>query len=446
MSDELREEPWSLEAEQSVIGACLQDRDVIISVAPALTPHDFYQRTHQIIWQAMRRLYDRRIPADMTTITAEIERERSGQVDASYLTELMTSAPTAVHAPYYAEIVREHAVRRRLINAAREIVTLAYDQHATTDAVVSGASDAISAVMSEGRQGDVITAADAIRIMMDELDVEQRHARIVRSGYPDLDRAVGGFQPGQLITIGARPGVGKSAFGIQLAYQQSVREKRSCGFVSLEMTVGEVMQRMVALAGNVNMHAYRNLEQPDFETHGRVTNAAGIVSNGALHIVRRSDRSLAQITTQAKQMHARHGIECLIVDYLQLMTARTKENRAQQVGEVSRGLKSLAMELEIPVIALAQLNRQVEQRGEDAVPKLSDLRDSGEIEQDSDIVIFIHRQPVSLIEERRIKTDFIIAKHRQGPTDVIPMAWVPHTARFVGVAGNRDDYRERAAD
>lgn len=428
-----RPEPHSIENEQAVLGSLLIERDAIISVAPLLTAGDFYRSDHQQLYRAIRQLYDRRIPADLLTVQSELERMGAQCRDSAmtYMLELMNYVPTAVHAPYYAAEVHKSAVQRRYIEAGKTIVRLAWQNNVDVDELMVHASEALSKATVSGVTQDYVSLSEAVSLMWDDLNNEKRAARAVRSGYHRLDRQIGGFYPGQEIVIGARPGVGKSAFGIQLAYQISIKEGRPAGFISLEMSETAIVERLVAIVSQVNMHDYKNQARTDWQEQ-RVTDAAGVVSNGKLQIVRKRNGSLATVLAQARDLHARYGIECLIVDYLQLMTGSRRENRTQDVSEISRGLKLLAMELEIPVIALSQLNRDIEHRGADAVPKLSDLRESGSIEQDADIVIFPHRQILtSKLQPAQQEASFVIAKHREGPGGFCDMWWKPATAQFV---------------
>lgn len=428
-----RPEPHSIENEQAVLGSLLIDRDAIIAVAPLLTADDFYRSDHQHIYRAIRQLYDRRIPADLLTVQSELRRIDAHVSDTTvaYLLELMQSTPTSVHAPYYAEEVHKAAVKRRHIEAARTIARLAWQDNVDVDELITQASEALSKATVSGITHDYVSLSEAVSLMWDDLNNDKRAARAVRTGYHRLDRQIGGFYPGQEIIIGARPGVGKTAFGIQVAYQVSIKEGRPAGFISLEMSETAIVERLVAIVSQVNMHDYKHQPRTD-RLEQRVTDAAGVVSNGKLQIVRKRNGSLATILAQARDLHARYGIECLIVDYLQLMTGSRRENRTQDVSEISRGLKLLAMELEIPVIALSQLNREIEHRGADAVPKLSDLRESGSIEQDADIVIFPHRQILtSKLQPAQQEASFIIAKHREGPGGFCDMWWKPATAQFV---------------
>lgn len=426
--------PTNIEAEQAVLGACLIDRDVIIRLAPILQPGDFYRHDYRAIYAAILALYQRRIPADLTTVVSELPRH--GYPDGmpySELVDLMNATPTAVHATYYAELVRDAAISRAVIEAGTEIVRIGFDSSLDTDARLSHANAAISAKTTERTTNAYLTMAEAVSLMSDDLDNEKRHQQVVRTGYIDLDHTIGGFKGGQEIIIGARPGVGKSAVAVQIAYQHCIREQRPAGLISLEMSPTAVTERLTALVSGVNMHAYKQMRNDDprkDELRQRVTDASGVVSNGKLRIVRSINGNLATVLTQARDMHARFGIEALIIDYLQLMRSDKKENRTQEVSEISRSLKVLAMELDIPVIALSQLSRQVEQRGADAHPRLSDLRESGSIEQDADIVIFIHRQLTGGLTVANQDAYFIVAKHRDGPCRSCLMYWQAETARF----------------
>ena len=426
-----RHVPHDMEAEQAVLGACLLDREVIVRLQGQLEGADFYRSTHATIWQAMLGLLTKRTPIDLLTLTGEMRRNGTLE-DAggeTYLSELMVATPTASHAEYYAGTVKEASIRRRLIHAANSIATVAWDESMPMDDVVAQADEAITTAARVRMRDGYRAVGDIASEVWERMGSGE--TRLIPFGLGPLDAFVGGCQPGQMVTIAARPGMGKTAIAIQVSNHQA-RQRRPVGFITLEMTDADVTERLIGLNSGANMHRYRRgLEIPD-DLSQAVSRAFGTASELPLYIDDRSSGMLHDVLNRARTMHAERGIEFLVIDYVQLMGSggsKRNQNRTQELTEITRALKVLALELRIVVLALAQLNRDVEKRNP-PVPMLSDLRDSGSFEQDSDIVLFINRMDHYGKGDPGI-ADLIVAKHRNGPVGVASMIFREHTLDFV---------------
>lgn len=436
--------PHDLDAEQAVLGACLLDRDAITRLAPYLTDRDFYRHAHGLIWAAMTALYYRRVPIDMVTLVAELRRRRALD-DAggeTYIAEVVAATPTSYHAAYYADIVRDTATRRRLIEAASNLAGAAWDEHVPISDAVEVVADAVSEA-SKARTRD---GYRTLRQVMDGVweTIDSGEPLVFATGITPLDATIGGVRGGQLVTIAARPAVGKSSIATQIAVEQGKRG-RKVGYISLEMDSGELGSRALGIHAAVPMHAVRLGRKLSDEQRGKVSTAIGQLSEMPVFVDDRSDGSLADVLARSRALIAEEGISVLIIDHLHLMfvsrsSGRVVGNRTQEVGVISQSLKTLAREHGIVVIALAQLSRAMEHRNP-PVPHLSDLRDSGTLEQDSDIVIFLHRPE---LYQGATKEDYgiahlIVAKHRMGPTGSVAMRFLHELTLF------RDMEAERGA-
>ncbi len=426
--------PHNLEAEQSVLGSLLIDRDAIIRVASVVKPEDFYHGANGVIYQAILDLYNRREPTDFLTLSDELGRkERLDQVGGiAYLSSLLNAVPTAVHVEYYGKIVERTATLRRLIDAGAAIVGIGYRDGIDTEEALDLAQRAIFDI-SQGRSSrDFQTIADVLERFFDQIDYLQQHRGNVvgvPTGFTDLDQLTGGLQKSDLIIVAARPSVGKTAFALGLAYGAAVQHGRTVGVFSLEMSAEQLVQRLLSTETGVDSHRLR-LGQIDDHEWDRVSRAFGRLAEAKIYIDDSAGLNVMEVRTKARRLQAEHGLDMLVIDYLQLMHARRSENRVQEISEISRGLKGLARELNIPVIALSQLSRAVETRS-DHHPMLSDLRESGSIEQDADIVMFLYRDEVyDPNSERKGIAEIIVAKHRNGPVGTINLRFFEKTARF----------------
>jgi replicative DNA helicase len=427
--------PQNVEAEQSVLGSLLIDRDAIIKIAPFLYPEDFYREAHGQIYAAILNLHERREPADFVTLCDEMER--LGQLEAvggpAYLTSLINRVPTSLHVEYYAHIVERTAVLRRLIEAAGKIAGLAYDEAEDVDVVVDRAEQILFDV-SQRRISRGLTPIK--RILTEYYDrieyLHQHQGEMVGlpSGFIDLDRLLGGFQPSDLIIVAGRPGMGKSSFGLSVAQQAALKHNIVVAFFSLEMSGEQLVQRLIAGETGISSQRLRVGDIRDIEWD-RFVRASGKLGDTLIFVDDTPSPSPIEIRTKCRRLAAEFGLDLIIIDYMQLMRSGVRsENRVQEVSYISRMLKALAREMDVPVMAMSQLSRAVESR-QDKRPILSDLRESGTIEQDADVVVFIYREEMyEENTERRHIADIIVAKHRNGPTGQIALLFEAEQTRF----------------
>jgi replicative DNA helicase len=427
--------PHNIEAEQSVLGSLLIDRDAIIRIASYVRAADFYRAAHGIIYEAIVNLYNRREPTDLITLVDELRR--NGRLEdaggETYLTELIAAVPTAVHVEYYGRIVERTATLRRLIAAGTEVVSIGYNESNDVEQAIDLSEQAIFAVAQRRSTRDFRSIGEILEQYFDRLDTLHQHKGTVvgvPTGFADLDKLTGGLQKSDLIIVAARPAVGKSSLGLGIAYNAAVRFGKTVGLFVLEMSAEQIVQRMLAMETGIDSHRLR-LGYIDDSEWSSVTRAFGRLSEANIFIDDTASASIMDVRSKSRRLHAERGLDLLIIDYLQLMTASGRsDNRVQEISAISRALKGLARELDVPVIALAQLSRAVETR-QSHVPMLSDLRESGSIEQDADIVAFIYREDVYDPDtERKGIADLIVAKHRNGPVGTVHLRFFDRTARF----------------
>lgn len=424
----MAELPHALEAEQSLLGSLLIDRDSILSVAPIIGDDTFYDRRHRTLYAAIRRLYDRRVPADLTILIESLESrdELAAAGGVEYISELLSIVPTAVHAPHYADIIQNHALRRRVIEGGQSMVRVGFETSDGEDAIAEAAA-IINAIAASKRTAAYFTGSDLQARAYDRL--EQHNEVTIPYGILDLDQQIGGMRPGQLIVPAARPSAGKTAFAVQVAYR-NLRAGRSVGFISLEMSEDEITDRLIAMDSGVNMFAFRSGEAVEENSWAAISRSVGRLGEWRIAVDAHCSGTVEDVMARARLLYAAQSIDVLIVDYLQLMTVKkSREGRVQEVSTISRSLKQIARELAIPVIAPAQLSRAIEHRNP-PIPHLSDLRESGSIEMDADLVIFIHHPYQYDKEAKANVAQLMIAKHRNGPTGVVPVKWKPDTAQF----------------
>jgi replicative DNA helicase len=426
--------PHNIEAEQSVLGSLLIDRDAIIKVAAYLKSDDFYINANGVIYQAVLDLYNKREPTDFVTLSDELGRrdllDEVGGV--TYLSSLLNTVPTAVHVEYYGRIVERQATRRRLIDAGTEIVGIGFRDGVDTEDALDQAERTLFDVSQKRQTKDFQPIADVIDRYFDQIDYLQQHRGDVvgvPTDYKDLDRLTGGLQRSDLLILAARPSMGKTAFALGVAYGAAVQHGRSVGIFSLEMSADQLVQRLLATETGVDSHRLR-LGMIDDTEWDRISRAFGRLSEAKIFIDDAANASIMDVRSKARRLQAESGLDLIIIDYLQLMSGKRSENRVQEISEISRGLKGLARELNIPVIALSQLSRAVETRA-DHRPMLSDLRESGSIEQDADIVMFIYREEkYDENSDKKGIAELIVAKHRNGPVGSINLRFFEQTARF----------------
>jgi replicative DNA helicase len=431
--------PQNLDAEMSLLGAVLIDEEVIADVSEHVKPHDFYDRRHGLIYDAMMRLYEKHKPVDLLTLTEELKKKNDIETigGSAYLTELTNYVPTAAHAEAYAELVAQKAIRRRLIKASSEISELGFDEETSTEELLQQAEQQLFAVSDQSLKQDLVSIESILTDSFDRMEELHRNKgalRGVRTGYRDLDNMTAGLQRSDLIILAARPAMGKTTLVTNLAYNVATIAKQPVLFFSLEMSKEQLVDRMLADASGVDAWNIRtgNLSDDDFS---KLSDAMGEMAEAPIFIDDTPGVSVLEMRTKARRAAHEQPLGLIIIDYLQLMqgSGRDNGNRVQEVSEISRGLKLLARELNVPVIALSQLSRTVETRSPQ-IPQLSDLRESGSIEQDADIVMFIYREAYYNPEtERENVTDLIIAKHRNGPTGRIELYFHPERLRFMSL-------------
>lgn len=430
--------PQSIEAEQSLLGALLIDKDAIINIAEILRPEHFYRtEQHGQIYNAILELFEKREPVDLITLTERLRQK--GVLDkvggVAYLTELINMVPTAAHVISYARIIKEHAMRRTLITSSTKFIQQAYDGDEEISDIIEECEQSIYALSQQHVNRDFIQLKDALAESFDRLDEIQRTSgklRGVPTGFRDLDNKLAGLQDSNLIIFAARPGMGKTSFALNIAQYAAVNAGLQVGIFSLEMSKEELVDRLLVNQADIDAWKLKTgkLDEKDFD---RISHAMGQLAEAQLFIDDTPGASLSEIRTKARRLKSEHGLKLIIVDYLQLIqTKEYADNRVQQVSMISQGLKNLARELKVPVLALSQLNRSVESRGIKR-PELADLRESGAIEQDADVVMFIYREDPENLE--MVKLD--IKKHRNGPTGEIDLMFRPDRVKFYGMEKSR---------
>jgi replicative DNA helicase len=431
--------PHSRDAERCVLGSMLRDNSVIGDVLQLIRPDDFYADAHQKIFQGVVTLYDKGHPADLVLL-ADLLKEQKHIEDVGgygYLAELWDAAPTAANAEYYARIVRDRAIVRNLIHAGTEILRDAYDQAMPADELLEGAERKILDIAQLGLTGQTFTLQEALREAYDRIDQRTQRDHMSLSGLPtgylDLDNLTAGFQNSELVIAAARPSVGKTAFALNLARHIAVEERLPVFFVSLEQSRIELAERLLCCQARVNSHHLRkgHLSSEDMQ---KLIEAGDLLRQAKLFIDDSPGQGMLRIAANARRLKLRHGIRIVFIDYLQLIEPdNRRENRQEQVANISRRLKFLARELQIPVISLAQVNRSSEDR-QDHRPRLADLRESGSIEQDADTVMLLHRPELYEPGQHEGIIEVIVAKQRNGPTGEIQLTFLKQFMRFENFA------------
>lgn len=424
--------PHSAGAEESVLGALLLDKDAIIAVAEFLSADDFYDERHKMIFEACVALYEERVPVDVLTVTEKLKKQKDLKKvgGATYLAELVNKVPTAAHVEHYGKIVKEAATKRTLMTAASKLVEFSLDDSLGADQLLDKAESEIFHITQKA----IAKAFTPVRATLeesfdrlDELHKQGDSLRGVPTGFKDLDDTLAGMQKSNLIILAARPGIGKTSFALNIAQNLAVKYKRSVGFFSLEMSKEELVDRL--LVGQADIDAWKlktgKLNDDDFS---KLSQAMGELAEAPIYIDDTPALTILEMRTKARRLQVETGgIDLIVVDYLQLARSRQLENRVQEVSEISQGLKNLARELKVPVLALSQLSRAVEQRGGNK-PQLADLRESGSIEQDADVVMFLWREDNEAPEN--VVLD--IAKHRNGPLKSINLFFKGDRIKFYG--------------
>ncbi len=433
--------PQDLVAEQSVLGAMLLSKDAIADVVESLREVDFYKPAHATIYGAILDIYGRGEPADAITVANYLSKSGSltNVGGAAYLHTLVASVPTAANAAYYSRIVTERAILRRLVEAGTRIAQMGYSGDAEVDDLVDKAQAEVYDVTNRRTSEDYAPLADLIPQALTELEAIEGNGGVaagVPTGFSGLDEVTHGLHPGQLIIVAARPAIGKSTLGLDLARTASIKNGLTSAIFSLEMSRNEIVMRLLSAEAQVSLGNMRagTLSEAEWQ---RLATKVGQVNDAPLFIDDSPNMTMMEIRAKARRLKQRFDLKLIVLDYMQLMSSGRKvESRQVEVSEFSRSLKLLAKELEIPVVAISQLNRGPEQR-QDKRPMLSDLRESGSLEQDADMVILLHREDVYDRESPRAgEADFILAKHRNGPITTVVTAFQGHYSRFVDMANS----------
>ncbi|MEJ2737138.1 MAG: replicative DNA helicase [Anaerolineae bacterium] len=428
--------PQNIEAEEAVLGALLIDSDAIIRVSTVVQPEDFYREKNGWIYSATLALHQRHEPIDFLTLCDELERK--GQLDdvggPAYLTGLINAVPTSIHVEHYATIVQRAAIRRRLIQAAGQIAALAYNDADDLDEVVDRAEQVVFGVSSARLSRSVVPLRSAVSDYYDRVEYLNKHKGQMiglPTGFARLDEILGGMQRSDMLVLAARPSMGKTSLALNIAHTAAKKFGQRVLVFSLEMASEQVVERLTSAEARIDSQRLRRGEIADDEW-GRFITTTSNLSELAFFIDDTPAISVLEMRTKARRLHAEVGLDLIVVDYLQLMRGEGRhENRQQEVSAISRGIKALARELNIPILALSQLSRGVEARS-DKRPVLSDLRESGSIEQDADVVLFVYLEEVyNENTERQGIADILVAKHRHGPTGSVSLLFRGPTASFV---------------
>ena len=420
------EPPQNLEAEGSLLGGLMLDKDAWVKVADLLSEDDFYEPRHQVIYSAIVELFSKNAAIDILTVSNLLEErklmEKAG--NAGYLAELVANVPSAANVVYYAEIVRKKGTLRKLIRATGEITNLAYREEGAVEEILDTAEQKLFGVSQKHLKQQFIPISSVLHATferIDELHREKGKLRGLSTGFVDLDNLLGGLQKSDLIILAARPSMGKTSLALDILRHVGVNQRKSVGIFSLEMSKDQLVDRLLSAQSDVNLWKIRtgHLNEADFENIGE---AMGQLSEAQVFIDDAAGSNIMEVRTKARRLQAETDLALIVVDYLQLMEGRNQENRVQEVSEISRSLKILARELNVPVLALSQLSRNVENRP-DKVPVLSDLRESGSIEQDADVVMFIYREDMYKGKDSRRPNiaELHIRKHRNGPTGAVDL-------------------------
>ncbi|MDA5109459.1 MULTISPECIES: replicative DNA helicase [Brevibacillus] len=430
--------PQNNEAEQSVLGAVFLSKEALITAIEILRPEDFYKTAHQRIFKTMQDLYERGEPVDLVTVTAELQDHKllDEVGGVTYLTEIARSVPTAANIEYYARIVEEKSLLRRLIRTATKIANDGYSREDDVTQILADAERYILEIAQNRNSGGFTPIRDVLLETYERIEfLSQRRGDVtgIPSGYPDLDKMTSGFQRSDLIILAARPSVGKTAFALNVAQNVAARAGETVAIFSLEMAASQLVQRMICAEGNLDASRMRTgwLEEDDWQ---KLTMAIGTLAKAPIYIDDTPGITVQDIRAKCRRLQAEKGLGLILIDYLQLIQGRGRgENRQQEVSEISRTLKGIARELNVPIIALSQLSRSVEQR-QDKRPMMSDIRESGSIEQDADIVAFLYRDDYYDKEtENKNVIEVIIAKQRNGPTGTVELAFLKEYNKFVSL-------------
>ncbi len=434
--------PQNIEAEKSTLGALLIDKDAVIKIADLLNAEDFYLDSHGYIFESMLALYEARTPIDILSVASHLQEqgrfEKTG--GHTYLTELTNAVPTASHVVSYAKIVQRKSTLRKLLRAASEITALGYQEGEDVENIMDSAEKELYAVSQKYYKQNFIPIKSVLNDAFDRIDELHREGGKIRglpTGYKDLDNLLAGLQKSDLVILAARPSVGKTSLALDIARNVAVNQKVPVGIFSLEMSKEQLVDRLLCAEAGVDLWRMRTGKLSEREDDfPRIGHAMGTLSEAQIFIDDSATANVMEIRTKARRLQSEHGLGLIMVDYLQLMEGRNTENRVQEIAEITRGLKALARELNVPVLALSQLARAVEM-SKPAIPKLAHLRESGSIEQDADVVLFIYRKsadknyhPDDIPSEEKHIAEIHIAKHRNGPTGMVRLFFDENRVSF----------------
>lgn len=430
--------PQNLEAEQSVLGALLIDKDAIIRVADIIKPDDFYKDAHRVVFEAMLTLYEKREPIDVLSLSNQLDSEhRLDEIGGrSYLASLANAVPTASHVTNYAHIVQKKATLRRLLSVASRITEFGYDESENIEELLDKAEQAIFGVSQKYLKQNFIPIKSILTEAFDRIDELHRESgklRGIPTGYADLDNILAGLQKSDLIILAARPSVGKTTLALDIVRQVAIKSKVPVGIFSLEMSKEQLIDRFLCAEAGVDLWRMRSGKLSSDEDFTNIGNAMGILSEAPIYIDDSASANIMEIRTKARRLQSEHNLGLIVIDYLQLMQGTSgTDNRVQEISEITRSLKAIARELNVPLIALSQLSRAVESRTP-PIPKLADLRESGSIEQDADVVLFIYREAIykkDIDPVRKHIAEIHVAKHRNGPTGEIQLYFDENRVSF----------------
>lgn len=448
-SKDLKIPPQDIEAEQSVLGSLMIDKEAVFAVGDLISPADFYKKAHTIIFEAILRLWSRHEPIDVLSVTSELKKADAlaNIGGTAYLTELINSVPTSSHVAHYAKIVKEKRILRELINASAEITETAFSAKEDLEAMLDNIERRVFSISQRSIAKNFVAVKDELKLAYERIDKlhqgEGERLRGIPTGFHALDNILSGLQKSDLIIIGARPSYGKTTFALDIARHAAAHLKEPVGFFSLEMSREQVVDRLIASEAQVDLWKLRTGRIKDENEFNMIQSTFDRLSAAPFFIDDTASPNIVQMRSMARRLQAEQGkLSLIVVDYLQLIQPRAGSDSAvQQVTEISRGLKGIARELNVPIIALSQLSRGVEQR-DNKTPRLSDLRESGSIEQDADVVMFIHpknRENQHLPPAEQNMVDIIIAKHRNGPIGSVTLYFDKEKVSFRNIDNTRRD-------
>jgi len=441
--------PQDIEVEKSLLGSLMLDKNAIIKVADFLQPRDFYKRNHQQVYQVILELFEKGEPVDLLAVSTRLKEKKLFEEIGrnSYLTELINTVPTAAHISNYAKIVQRKRILRDLIEASQEINSMGYDEKEDIDVLLDRAEQRIFSIAQKSLTQRFIPIKDGLEDAFERIDKLSKHEGGLRglpTGFTDLDNTLAGLQKSDLVILASRPSMGKSSLAVNIATNIAINQKIPIGLFSLEMSKDQVVDRLIASLSNVDLWKLRTgrlSSEGEDNDFSRIQDAMGLLSEAPIYVDDAASSNVLQMRAMARRLQAERGLGLIIIDYLQLMEPRNPATTmVQQVTEISRSLKGLAKELNIPVLALSQLSRAVEQRSPQ-IPRLSDLRESGGLEQDADVVLFIFREDRYRSDTARKNiADIIIAKHRNGPIGKVELYFDDRIVSFRNL--EKEEYTE----